>query len=171
MVTFVPLGHDIGLSTLEATSLVSILGGGAVLGGLLFSVIADRIDRVVMLSGLFVLEGMVSAGLLADKSYVTMLACAGAQGIIVGTVVHAFYALLADRFGTPSFGTVRGSTFFLFGVFGMVFVRFAGEVYDRTGSYDLMFAAFAAAQLVAAALMLSTRFSRRRAPAAAVTPT
>jgi MFS family permease len=165
-VSFIPLGHDVGMSSLQAASLLSVLGAGAVAGGLAFSIVADRLDRVHLLAGLFLAEGLVNAALFNDKSYLTLLVCAGAQGVLIGTTVHAFYALLADRFGAVSFGTVRGATFFLFGVFGMVFVRFAGEVYDRTHSYDLMFAAFLAAQVGAAILMLATRLKRRREAAA-----
>jgi MFS family permease len=169
-VSFIPLGHDVGMSSLQAASLLSLLGAGAVAGGLAFSIVADRLDRTQLLAGLFLAEGLVNAALYADKGYATLLVCAGAQGVLIGTTVHAFYALLADRFGAVSFGTVRGATFFLFGVFGMVFVRFAGEVYDRTHSYDLMFAAFLAAQVGAAILMLATRLKRRRPAAAAVGP-
>jgi MFS family permease len=161
LVTLVPLGRDTGLSMLQAASLVSVLGGGAVAGGLAFSLIADKVDKVILVSALFLLEALVNGGLLLDKRYAMLLACAGALGIIAGTVVHAVYALLADRFGTASFGTVRGMTFLLFGALGMIFIRFAGEVFDRTGSYDLMFGAFVLAQLVAAALMFANRFSRR----------
>jgi sugar phosphate permease len=157
VVTLVPLGHDMGLSTLEAASLISVLGGAAIAGGLLLSVIADRISRVILLTGLFLLQALVNGMLLLDKSYVMLVACAATLGVISGTLVHAFYALLADRFGSTSMGTVRGVTFFLFGVLGMIFLRFSGEVFDRTGSYDLMFAAFVIAQLVAAILMFATR--------------
>jgi MFS family permease len=171
MVSLIPLGRQTGHSMLQSASIVSVLGGTAVAGGLAFSLVADRLDRVFLLCGLFVAEALVNAALFSDKSYVTLVACAAVQGVLVGTTVHAFYALLADRFGAASFGTVRGTTFFLFGVFGMAFVRFSGEVYDRTGSYDGMFAAFAVAQLLAAGLMLATRFAGRPAAAAqAVTP-
>ena len=42
----------------------------------------------------------------------------------------------------------------------MIAVRFAGEVFDRTGGYDLMFNVFIIAQIVAAGLMFVTRFAR-----------
>jgi nitrate/nitrite transporter NarK len=44
-------------------------------------------------------------------------------------------------------------------IIGAVCVRYAGEVYDRTGSYNLMFITFVAAQVVAAVLMLWVRLS------------
>jgi MFS family permease len=158
IVSFVPMGREAGLTMLQATSLVSVLGATAIAGGLLVSIIADRVNRVLLLSGLFAMEAMVNATLAFDRSYATFIACAATLGIVSGTVVATFYALLADRFGTASFGTVRGTAFTLNGLLGMVSVRFAGEVYDRTGGYDAMFAAFVCTCLVASLLMFSSRF-------------
>ena len=171
IVSLVPFAQGSGFSMLQATSLVSVLGGAAIAGGLCFSIIADKVDRVVLLSGMFVLEALVNAALLLDKDYFTLLACAGTLGVVSGIVVASFYALLADRFGTASFGTVRGTTFMLTGTLGMISVRFAGEVYDRTGAYDVMFGTFVISHLVAAVLMFATRFSRGRAEISEPSPT
>jgi MFS family permease len=156
IISLVPLARESGLSMLQATSLVSVLGATAIAGGLAVSIVADRIDRVLLLSGLLVLEALVNGSLWLDKSYPTFLGCAATLGIASGTVVATFYALLADRFGTTSFGTVRGTAFLLNGVLGMVSVRFAGEIYDHTGSYHAMFATFFGTDLIAAMLMLSS---------------
>lgn len=170
IVSLVPFARETGLSMLQATGLVSILGATAIAGGLCASIVADKVDRVVLLSGLFVLEALVNAALLLDKSYTTFVACAGTLGIVSGIVVATFYALLADRFGTASFGTVRGTVFTLTGVMGMISVRFAGEVYDRTGGYDVMFGTFVVSHLAAAVLMFATRFSNGRAAVASPGP-
>jgi MFS family permease len=158
-ITLVPLGRDSGLSMLQASGLVSVFGGAAIVGGLLFSAIADKIERVIFLTGMFLLVSLLNAALLAYKGYPVLLACTLTLGVVFGTVLNAFYALLADRFGAASFGTVRGTTFLLFGAIGMITVRFSGEVFDRTGSYDLMFGTFAVCQFLAAALMFATRFT------------
>jgi MFS family permease len=161
-VTLVPLGRDNGLSMLQATSLVSVLGGAALAGGLCFSAIADKVNRVAFLTGMFLLVSLLNAALLMNKGYPTLLTCAFMLGIGIGTILPSFYALLADRFGEASFGTVRGTTFFLFGAVGMITVRFSGEVFDRTGNYSFMFGTFAVAQLAAAVLMFATRFTNGR---------
>ena len=161
IVSFVPFGRESGLTMLQATSLVSVLGGTAIAGALFVSFVADKFDRVLLLSGLFVLEALVNAALSFDKSYSVFMACAATLGVASGTVVATFYALLADRFGTTSFGTVRGTAFMLNGLLGMVSVRFAGEIYDRTGGYHAMFVTFCAVYLLAASLMFSSRFISR----------
>lgn len=160
IVSLVPLGLEKGLSMIQATSLMSVLGGTAIVAALCFSTIADRVNRVIYLASLFAVEALVNAALLLDTGFSTLVFCAGALGVVGGTLVHSFYALLADRFGTASFGTVRGATFFLIGISGMIAVRYSGEVYDRTGAYDFMFLTFIVGHLAAAILLLSSRFNR-----------
>jgi MFS family permease len=172
IVSLVPFASESGLSMIKATSLVSVLGAMAIIGGLCASTIADKVDRILVMSSLFILYSLVNAALWLDKSYPTLLVCSGILGLVSGVIVATFYALLADRFGTASFGTVRGTAFLLTGTLGMVAVRFAGEVYDRTHGYDFMFATFVVSYLVAAMLMFSTRFIGSRpavASAGAVT--
>ena len=73
--------------------------------------------------------------------------------------------MLADRFRTSSFGTVRGISFLLIGVFGVLELRFGGALFDKTGDYRATFSAAIALSVVAAALMFTTRFTRRDAGA------
>jgi len=162
IVSLIPLGQESGMSTMEAASLMSVLGALSVVSAICFSVVADRVNKVIVLAGLFMLEASVNTGLLFDKGYVVLFASAAVIGVVGGTLVHTFYALLADRFGTASFGTVRGATFMLIGISGMIAVRYSGEVYDRTGGYDFMFGTFILTHLMAAILMLTTLIVDRR---------
>ena len=68
----------------------------------------------------------------------------------------------ADRFGAPSFGTVTGLTVPVVAALGVMSMRYAGEVYDRTGGYDLLFVTFAVLNIVAAGAIFATRFTRGR---------
>jgi MFS family permease len=162
-ITLAPLALGAGLTMIKATGLISAAGGGAMAGKLLLAVVADRVDRIALLSGLFVLVALINIALLLSESYIPLLISAGLLGITTGALTPLFYALLADRFGTASFGTVRGLMMPIVAVVGAVSVRFAGEVYDRTESYDLMFYTFIVAQLIAAIFMIATRFVSRSA--------
>jgi predicted MFS family arabinose efflux permease len=162
IISLIPLGQESGLSTMQAASLMSVLGAVSVVSALCFSIVADRVNKVVVLACLIMLEASVNAALLFDKGYMVLFACAAVIGLVGGTLVHTFYALLADRFGTASFGTVRGASFTLIGISGMIAVRYSGEVYDRTGGYDFMFGTFILTHTLAAALMLSTLIVDRR---------
>ena len=101
--------------------------------------------------------------LLSGDRYPILLAGAVTLGVATGTVTLTSYALLADWFGTASFGTVRGLSMLVISVFGMIELRFGGELFDRTGDYKATFSACIAISLTAAALMFATRFTRRDA--------
>lgn len=158
-ITLIPLGLESGLTTIQSTSLMSVMGGGAIVGALLLAVIADKLDRVVLLTVLLLLGGVLNAMLPYAQDYPRLLGVAGLLGVTSGTLPPVFFALLADRFGPASFGTVRGLTMPLIAAMGMIAVRFGGEVFDRTGGYEAMFNAFLVAQVLAAGLMFATRFA------------
>lgn len=159
-ITLVPLGQESGLTTIKAASLMSFMGGGAIAGALLLAVVADKIDRVVLLTILLLAGALLNAALPYAETYERLSAAAFLLGVTSGAFPPLFFALLADRFGPASFGTCRGLTMPLIAALGMTAVRFGGEVFDRTGGYDLMFNTFVIAQIVAAGLMFATRFAR-----------
>ena len=65
--------------------------------------------------------------------------------------------LLASSFGPGRFGRVVGWTYALTAAFAILAVRFAGFMYDRSGSYHMAFETFAAilACLLAMTLLLA----------------
>ena len=164
-ITFVPLALDHGLSVMEATTLMSITGISAIAGILALSAVADKIERSLILTALYVLGAVLNAALLFSHGFVMLVGCAVMLGVAAGAMAPVFFALVADHFGTASFGTVRGLMAPFLAVIGAILVRFAGEVFDRTGNYDLLFTIYIFAELGAAALMFSTRYCHRRAMA------
>ncbi len=164
-ITFVPLALDHGLSVMEATTLMSITGVSAIVGILALSAVADKIDRSVILTAFYVMGAVLNLALLFSKGFIMLAGCAVMLGAAAGAMIPVFFALVADQFGTASFGTVRGMMAPFLAVFGAILVRFAGEIFDRMGNYDLLFFIYIFAELVAAALMFSTRYCRPR-PAA-----
>jgi MFS family permease len=135
-------------------------------GKLLLAVVADRIDRVSLLIAIFLVIAALNVALVASASYIPLVVSAAILGLVLGALTPVFYALLADQFGVASFGTVRGLAAPIVAIASAIAVRFAGEVFDRTGNYDVMFYAFIAIQLIAAAFMLATRVLGRPSLAA-----
>ncbi len=162
-ISLVPLARAHGFSMLEATGLMSVMGAAAIVGALLLAPIADRVDRVLLLTGLFLLGVLLDVVLLTGYRYPILLAGAIILGVATGTATPTFYAVLADRFRTSSFGTVRGISFLLLGVFGVLELRFGGALFDKTGDYRATFTAAIVLSVAAAALMFTTRFTRRDA--------
>ena len=157
MVTLVPLAQSSGIAATQAASLISVLSAAGLFGTLLLAWIADRVDRMMLLGSVFVLVALVNGLLFVSHGYPLYATCAVLLGLTTGVVSPAFYALLADRFGANSFGTVNGLMMPILTLVGALCVRYAGEVFDRTGGYGLLFLSLIASQLFAALLMFGTR--------------
>lgn len=160
IVTLVPLAVGAGLTTVQAAGLVSISGVAALASKLLLAIVADSFDRIYMLAVLFALGMVVSILLLLGAGYPLLVACAAMLGLSSSAVAPIFYALLADRFGMASFGTVRGQMALLIAIASAVAIRLAGEVFDRTGNYDYLFYAFIVLGAFAVALIITTKLTR-----------
>lgn len=169
VVSIVPLGQESGLSVQQSASLLSVLGITALVCKLILAWIGDRIDRELTLALLFCFIALTCGALLQGDSYVMLLACSALVGFAVGAITPVFLALLADRVGAATFGTANGTAALIMSVCGAIGVRFGGEVYDRTGSYDAMFISFIAVSLLSALLMFATKRLSRGQSAAAPT--
>ena len=163
LITLAPLAREEGLSMMQAASLVSVMSGFSIASMLLLALVADRIDRIVLLTILFVVGSAFSLTLTVSHTYALLVSAAAAMGLIQGATVPTQYALLADRFGAASYGVVTGLTVPLVAGLGMITIRYGGEVFDRTGDYGALFMTFAVLQLVAAGTIFVTRFTRARA--------
>ncbi|MDR2858556.1 MAG: MFS transporter [Novosphingobium sp.] len=157
MVSLVPIGREIGFSTTRAASLISAIGIAAVSGKFLVAAFADRIDRSLALTALYLLMPLACTVLLFAHTYPLLVFACGLIGLASGATMPLYMALLADRFGARSLGSGNGMIMFGMAVIGAISVRYAGEIYDRTGGYDIMFYSFIALGLVAAGLMSTAR--------------
>jgi cyanate permease len=156
MITLVPLAQTSGADMTRAASLISVLSAAGLVGNLLMAWIADRVDRMRLLGSLFIVVALVNGLLFFSHSYLLLVTCAALLGFASGIVSPAFYALIADRFGPASFGTTNGLMTPILTIVGALCVRYAGEVFDRTGGYGFLFVSFIASQVFAALLMFGT---------------
>jgi sugar phosphate permease len=156
MITLVPLAQGAGIGTTQAAGLISILAGAGFAGNLLLASIADRVDRMTLLGSLFIIVALVNGLFLFSHSYPLLATCAALLGFTGGIVSAAFHILIADRFGPASFGTAYGLMTPILAITAALCARYAGEVFDRTGGYSLLFLSFIASQAIAAFLMFGT---------------
>lgn len=161
IVSLIPLVQGEGFSTTQAASLMSAYGISAVIGALIFAWVGDRFSQAVIFAVMAVVIGSANAGLLLVHGYVPILICAGFIGLTGGITSPGFMALIAEYFGTASFGITIGMASLLSTFISAIAVRFGGEIFDRTGSYDLMLLSFLFIGLFAGALLLTTRFFAR----------
>jgi cyanate permease len=157
MVTLAPLAEGIGAGATQAASLITVLSIAGFVGGLIVAVIGDKIDRMLLITAMIVLTGAVAVLFYFSASFTMYAVSATVLGIAAGAINPAFAALVADRFGAASFGTTYGMMNAITTVVAAASARFAGEVFDRTGSYGALFLTIAAIEVIAVALMLGTR--------------
>ncbi len=160
LITLVPLARAAGLSAAQATSLFPVMGVAAIIGVGVMSLVADKVDRVLLMVLICLMgAGMNVALLVLVPTYGLLIVCAALMGLANAGLTPVFNALLADHFGANSFGTARGLAGPMGAVASMVAIRFGGEVYDRFGGYAVAFIAFFVVQLIAAGLIFAVRFS------------
>ncbi len=156
-VSLVPIAIDAGLTTMQGAGLISASGIAGIVAMLALAAWGDRIDRTLLLSLVLVSCLVPCALLLVAKSYMALVLTALVVGFALAALAPIYIALMADRFGLAAFGTVRGLLVPVMSLFGAVSVRFIGEVYDRTGSYDVGLWTYFALMALAAGMILSTR--------------
>ena len=157
-----PIAIAKGLTTAQATSMITVSGATAAISTLLLASLAHRVDRRSLLAGLFLATAALNAALILSEDYGSLLGCAALLGIISGPSFPLFQAILVDQFGASSFGLVRGLTIPINAMAVAMAMRFAGEVFDRTGTYTPMLLAFVVIPIIAAAGLRAIRFAGAR---------
>lgn len=159
-VSLVPIALDAGLTTIQGAVLISATGVSGVAAMLTLAAWGDRIDRTRLLSLVLVSCIVPCALLLVAKSYVALFMTALVLGFALAAFTPIYIALMADRFGLAAFGTVRGLLVPVMSLMGAVSVRFIGEIYDRTGGYEVGLWTYLVLLGLAAVIVLSTRAGR-----------
>jgi cyanate permease len=160
LVSLVPIGREMGFSTTKAASLLSVIGIAGISGKLLVACFADRVDRALALTMLYAMVAVANVVMLFAHSLELLVVACALIGLGAGATMPLYLALLADQFGPRSFGTGNGMITFAIAVISACAVRYAGEVFDRTGGYDVMFYSFITVGLLSAVLMLTVRAGR-----------
>lgn len=130
-----PYMQRLGASA-EAASLVVIVQSiGAVAGPVVFGALADRIHPRLLFVGLVAALCAALAGLVAEPAYAVALALFFVVGVVGGSMMAVYGALIGRLFGVAAFGQVMGLAA-LIGVptlFVMPIVF--GAAFDATGDY------------------------------------
>ena len=167
MVTnIVPLATDQGVAPQAAALLISTFAAAGFVAKLVFAAIADRLDPRLMLA---MAAGGFAAGMacliFAEAGYAVMALAVALVGLFGGLVMPLQGVLVPRIFGQAVIGRASGLLNFV--VLGLLLVSppLFGLIFDKTGSYDAIFAVFAAASLATVLLVPYVRLSPRAAPA------
>ena len=155
--SLIPYGTDAGLTLPQASLLVSTLTFSAILGKLAIGALADRYDKRWLFSAVAACNFAFLVILLLSPGYATLLIACSIIGLAIGGTYPLWTTLAADCFGTASFGSVLGSMNLLMVPFSIIAVRYIGEVFDRSGSYDLALMTFMGTAVLSTLLILALR--------------
>jgi MFS family permease len=159
MVAFLPLVHivpfalDLGVPTLRAALVISLIGAGSLAGRLLSGMASDRLGRLPLLAIGLVAQALAFLGFLASTGVGLLYPSALLFGLAFGCTSILFPAIIGDFFGRLAVGRILGLSWAIAAssaAFGPVI---AGYLFDRTGSYGSAFALSAGLNLAAACLV------------------
>lgn len=154
-----PYATELGLTTKQASLIVSVTSGMMIVGKVVFGQLSDYIAhfRLCVISVLTIFGSLLAIS-AAPGFFVLAAGCAG-LGVSSGAFLPLIAAMLSSHFGVQQFGRAMGlmMPFLTVAGFGPLL---AGALYDRSGDYSLVFVTFAGATLaglVAASVRLVTR--------------
>ncbi|PHK96914.1 MFS transporter [Pseudoroseomonas rhizosphaerae] len=143
---------------------ISLIGLFNVAGSLISGELTQKWRRRELLVAIYASRAVLMAiFLLAPKTTGTVLAFSAVMGILWLSTVPPTVALCARNFGTRWLATVFGLVFLGHQVGGFTGAWLGGLIFDRTGSYDLMWIVSILAGVFAALVHLPIRDAARPA--------
>lgn len=156
----IPYLEGEGMERARAAAALGAISGIGIAGKIGAGYAADRLSPRIVVGAVFLLQACALAILLLVSAPPGLALFTVLFGVSMGSVVALQPLILADYFGLRAFASIMG----LVTMFGMVISALgpaaAGFVYDATGSYMAAFTGFLAVDIVAAALVLTSRRPR-----------
>lgn len=154
LASLIPYATDGGIDAKKAALLVSSLSVCSILGKLLFGALAERIDKRWLLLTVIAFTVAQLGTLIVQPDFTWLLIICGIAGFAIGGELPVWAAIIAERFGPRSFGTVMGLMNPINMVCSLTAISYVGVAYDRSGGYALPFQHFLAVSLAAAVMTI-----------------
>ena len=130
---------DLGLSPYVGAYALSIVGLVNIAGSFLAGAVGQRFSKKTSLSFIYFARAVVIGALLtAPASEITIYLFATAMGLLWLSTVPLTTGIVAQIFGLKFMATLFGVVFLSHQIGSFLGVWLGGVLYDRTGSYDLM---------------------------------
>ena len=130
---------DLGLPSHVGAYALSIVGLVNILGAFTAGIVGQRFSKKSSLSVIYFGRAVVIAGLLmAPVSEITIYVFATAMGLFWLSTVPLTTGIVAQIFGLKFMATLFGVVFLSHQIGSFLGVWLGGVLYDRTGSYDMM---------------------------------
>ena len=130
---------DLGLSARAGAYALSMVGLFNIFGSLTSGAFGQRYSKKIGLSAIYFTRALVMFGLLlAPASELTIYLFAASMGLLWLSTVPLTTGIVAQMFGLRFMGTLFGIVFLGHQLGSFTGVWLGGVLYDRTGSYDVM---------------------------------
>jgi predicted MFS family arabinose efflux permease len=161
---------DNGLSPQVASYALALIGLFNVFGTYAAGALGQRWPKKNILAGIYLLRSVaISVFLLAPLTPASVYVFASVMGVLWLSTVPPTNAVVAQIFGVQHFSMLGGFVFFSHQIGSFMGVWLGGVLYDRTGSYDIVWQIAIALGVFAALINLPVKETaiQRRAQAAA----
>ena len=153
----VPHITDIGFAAAEAASVLSLAGGAAVVGRVLFGIASDRLGRKISTIICMLLNTVAMVWLLWSQDLWMFYLFALAFGFTWGGMAPTMAALCGDTFGIGKIGAILGVMDAGFSVGAAIGPIIGGHIFDVSQSYFMAFLCGAVVMLMATLLVTLIR--------------
>ncbi len=160
--------NSCGLPLYVGAGAISLIGLFNIAGSLISGELTQRWRRRELLVAIYAARGVLMTGfMMVEKTTLTVMVFSALMGILWLSTVPPTVALCARNWGTHWLATIFGMVFLGHQVGGFAGAYLGGLVFDRTGSYDLMWTIGILAAAFAAVVHIPVRDGPRAVPAAA----
>ena len=130
---------DLGIASRWAVAAISLIGFFNIIGSLASGIIGQHYSKPIFLSLIYIARSIAfTVFLLTPASPTTVVVFSIVIGILWLSTVPPTNALVAIMFGTRYLGLLGGIVFFSHQVGSFLGVWMGGYLYDKTGSYDVV---------------------------------
>ena len=131
--------NDLGIAAKWAVVAISLIGFFNILGSLASGILGQRYSKPILLSLIYIARSIAfTIFLLVPASPTTIVIFSVVIGILWLSTVAPTNGLVAVMFGTRNLGMLGGIVFFSHQVGSFLGVWMGGVLYDKTGSYDVV---------------------------------
>ncbi|MFH1002522.1 MAG: MFS transporter [Chloroflexota bacterium] len=162
MIHLVPYATDLGISAVNAASLMVVIGGVSIIGRLGMGALADRVGSRWTVTASFIILTITLVWLLGTRELWMLYLFAGLYGIANGALFTLFSPYVGELFGTGSHGVILGITNLWVVLGGAIGAVVTGWIFDVYGSYYFAFLVLAGLALVAVVIMATLTPAQNR---------
>ncbi len=130
---------DIGFNPMEASLVLTFVGGSGILGRIFIGLAADKVGTKIILNGCILILAALFLGLIYADNLWWIYIIALFFGLGYGGSLPVIIKMSTEFFGITSAGAIFGILIFGATFGGASGVTLAGYIYDVTGTYTLAF--------------------------------